>query len=319
MMNRRQIMIYILGILSICVSTTPFIQANSTFTFGIEPGTQIYEVKYYDELTWNNTVNASMSPSNWLGGEAYKVGAKGKLTIKDIAGTEFQTAVLFKLLVYSNETLSLFPIVSDYGFGNIYINQHYPDYYNVWLYGFYYWFFTTSEFKFRSTFTTERSIIMKDPRAFTQVLNDYNDYAATINQNATLQALNITFPILSGDDLVWQLVLSRFVMSSPVNDFLTELEESLDCTNVIVLGNTLILQKHGEKNYRVEVTYNGRGSLDTFIVKDTEGYAFYKITSFYPKIILYIILGILAISSVGIVVLVIIRKMRLYRNFREIV
>jgi hypothetical protein len=312
-------MLFILGILLINICTIPFIQANSNFTFGIEPGTQIYEVKYYDELAWNNTVNASMSPSNWLGGEADKVGAKGRLTIQDIAGTEFQTAVLFKLLVYSNETLSLFPIVSDYGFGNIYINQHYPDYYNVWLYGFHYWLFTTSEFEFRSSFSVERSVVMEDPRDFTQILNDYNDYAAIINQNATLQALNITFPILSGDDLIWQLVLSRFVMSSPVNDFLTELKESLDSKNVSVLGNTLKIQKYGEQNYSVEVTYNFRGIIESIIVKDTEGYAFYKITSFYPKIILYIILGILAISSVGIVVLVIIRKMRLYRNFREIV
>jgi hypothetical protein len=312
-------MLFILGILLINICTIPFIQANSNFTFGIEPGTQIYEVKYYDELAWNNTVNASMSPSNWLGGEADKEGAKGRLTIQDIAGTEFQTAVLFKLLVYSNETLSLFPIVSDYGFGNMYINQHYLDYYNVWLYGFHYWLFTTSEFEFRSSFSVERSVVMEDPRDFTQILNDYNDYAATINQNATLQALNISFPILSGDDLIWQLVLSRFVMSSPVNDFLTELKESLDCKNVSVLGNTLIIQKHGEQNYNVELTYNFRGIIESIIVKDTEGYAFYKITSFYPKIILYIILGILAISSVGIVVLVIIRKMRLYRNFREIV
>ncbi|MEE9379337.1 MAG: hypothetical protein V3V33_15035 [Candidatus Lokiarchaeia archaeon] len=319
MKNIRQIMLFILGILLICVCTTPFIQAYSNFTFGIEPGTQIYEVKYYDELTWNNTVNASMSPTRWLGGEADKEGAKSKLTIQDIASTEFQTAVLFKLLVYSNETLSLFPIVSDYGFGNIYINKHYPDYYNVWLYGFYYWLITTSEFEFRSSFSVERSIIMKDPRDFTQVLNDYNDYAATINQNATLQALNISFPILTGDDLVWHLVISRFVMSSPVNDFLTKMKENLDCKNVTVLENSLTIQKHGEKNYCVEVTYNSRGLIDTFIVKDTEGYAFYKITSFYPKIILYIILGILAISIAGIVVLVIIRKMRLYRNFRKMV
>ncbi len=60
-----------------------------------------------------------------------------------------------------------------------------------------------------------------------------------------------------------------------------------------------------------------QGLIDHIIVKNSEGYIFYKITSFYPKTIFYIILGIIAVFVLGIVVVLIIKKYKLQRYFDQ--
>ncbi|MHA2127364.1 MAG: hypothetical protein ACW99E_18850, partial [Promethearchaeota archaeon] len=81
MKNSRLKIFLLFGFLFINNYLIPFLKANSNFTNGLELGTQVYEVKHYDEITWKNTVNFSISPSYWLGGEANIVGAKSKLTV----------------------------------------------------------------------------------------------------------------------------------------------------------------------------------------------------------------------------------------------
>ena len=308
MKNLRQYVLLTLVVFMININFIVCIRANSNFTIGLELGTQIYEIKHYDELTWNNTIDSSINPIHWFGGEANKVGARSQLTIENWDNNDFITSVIFKKFLYSNETLSVFPIVSDYGYGNDYINENYTHYYFVWAYSFHLWSFTTDKFNIRPDFYYQHSMIMKNPQNFTQILENYNDYADKINNNATLQSLNISFPILTGDDLLWPLVVRNFAIAQPINEYLKTLKGALDCNNVSIEGNTLIFQREGEQNYSVEATYNSQGLIETFVVKNSEGSIVYKITSSYTKTVFYIILGIIAICVLGIVIVFIIKK-----------
>jgi hypothetical protein len=210
---------------------------------------------------------------------------------------------MFDKFIYSNETLSLLPIVSNYGYDEAYIDEYYTHSYFVWEYTFQYYSFTTREFDIYRDFQVNLSMIMKNPQDLKQMLDDYNDYASKINNNKTLQSLNISFPTLSGDDFIWRFIIGRFAIAHPINDYLTTLERVFDYKNVTIKGNTLIFQKEGVQPYNVEVSYNSQGLIEIFTVKDSEGYVIYRITSFYPKTVFYIILGIIGLCVLGIVIL----------------
>jgi len=308
MKNSRLKILLLFGFLFINIYLITLLKANSNFSNGLELGTQVYEVKHYDEITWKNTVNFSINPSYWLGREANIVGAKSKLTVVGWSSRDFITSEIFAKFIYSNETLSLLPIVSNYGYDEAYIDEYYKHSYFVWEYRFHYYSFTTREFDIHTEFQENISMIMKNPQDFKQILDDYNDYASKINNDITLQSLNISFPTLSGDDFVWHFIIGRFAIAHPINDYLATLERVLDYKNVTIEDNTLIFQKHGENNYIIEVAYNPQGLIETFIVKNSEGYILYKITSFYPKTVFYIILGIIAISISGIIILFFYKK-----------
>ncbi len=311
MKNTRKKISFIILFLFLNIYIIIFVKANSNYSTGLEIGTQICEVKYYDEESWNNTVNPSMDPSYWLGGEANIIGARSKLTIEDWYSSDLITSVIFARFLYSNETLSIFPIIRDHGYGEEFINENYTHYYFVWSYTFDYWSFTSRGFHIHPNFNFETSVILQDPLDFKQVLDDYNDYAGIININATFQSLNISFPILSGDLLVWRMLTNcfRYTMGNPIKEYLTTFTNNIGCNNVTIQDNTLIFQRCGVKNYTVEVIYNPQGIIETFKVKNSEGDVIYEIASFYPKTVFFIILGIMSICVLGLITLFIIKKL----------
>ncbi len=292
-----------------------FLMVNSSFSRGIELGTQIYKVKHYDEETWNNTVSLSMNPSHWFGGEADIIGAKSKFTIENLFVSDLITSAIFERFLYSNETLFIFPTVRDFGFGEDYINENYTYYYLVLSYTFHYWSFTSSGFDVHPDFYFNISTILQNPQDFKQILDDYNDYAGKINNDTTLQSLNISFPILNGDDLVWQFIINRFAVGNPIKKYLTIFTDNVGCKNVSIQNNKLTFQRHGVKNYNVEIIYNSQGLIENFIVKNSEGYVFYEITSFHPKTIFNIIMGVIVVFVVGMIVVIIIKKIGIQRQF----
>ncbi|HEC40144.1 hypothetical protein LCGC14_1247850 [marine sediment metagenome] len=314
MRNIRLSLIFLLGVLLTNTYLIPFLKANSNFTNGVEAGTQVWEVKYYDELAWQNTVDSSLNPKHWLGGEATIVGAKSKLTIEAVSNNRFLLSVIFKKLIYSNETLSVFPIVRENGYGEDFINgdliihESHTNSYFIWDYRFNCWSFTTGEFVYQSSFEGEHSMIIKDPQDFKQILLDYNDYANSINNDTTLQSLNISFPLLTGDDLLWQFTLRRFPAAKPINNYLITLKGALNSTNAEVQGNTLIFQRRDEQNFNVEVTYNHLGIWEKFVIKNLENQKIYEITSFYPKNLVYSILAIIFLTLLGFIIFIFFKR-----------
>lgn len=308
MIDRRQINLLLLGVLLTNFSVLPHIKTNSNFSNGLELGTQIYEVHNYDEVVWKNTINFTFNPCYWFGGEANVIGAKSKLTIEELGYTEFLTSVIFKTLLFSNQTLSLYQIVSNHGYNDTYIDDMFTRWYLAWTYKFHYWTFTTHEFDFHSTFETEHSKILQYPQNFTQILEDYSNYTSKINNDTAIQALNISFPLIKGDSIMWHFIINRFAIGKPINYYLTTLINVFDCKHITSQDNKLIFQNHGEEDYYVEVFYNPRGIIENFIFKNSEGYVFYKITSSYPQTVFYIILGIIIVFIFGITIMIIIVK-----------
>lgn len=313
----KLIIISLLGIIIIIQPLVFVVYAQVNYSITLEKGTQILEVKRYDEQTWKNTINFNSTPSDWFGGEANKIGAKSKSTLLDYSRNDHNTHTMFKMLIVPQNSLSIFLNVSNYGYNFTYVNSKYPKYYFVWDNNFHYWAFSTKEFKDNPDILYKKSQILQDPQNITTLLNDYNNFAGIINNDTTLQLLGYTLPILSGDDLLFQFIIRKNAVPNPIKDYLTLFTNVLDCKNATILGNTIIFQIHGEKNYSVEVIYNTQGLIDRFAVKNSEGYIFYEITSFYPKIIFYIILGILAIFLLGTVILVSIKKIKLQKHFKE--
>ena len=321
MIKKRIILKLIIISIIIIPLTNPFlisiVDANTNYTISLEEGTQILEVKKYDNETWKNTVDITSTPSDWFGGDADKIGAKSKITLLMYGGNALNTYPLFFRLVIPQNTLPIFLNISNYGYNFTYVFNNYPNIYELWDYVYSYWSFTAKEFDVNPDTSYEKSFIFKFPQDFSTLLNDYNDFAGKLNNDTNLQLLGYSFPLLNGDDLVWHFITRRFSVGNPKSEYLNTFINTTECKNVTIRGNTLVFQRHGERNYSVEVKYSVQGLIDHIIVKDSEGYIFYEITSFYPKNIFYIILGIIAVFVMGIVVVFIIKKYKLQRYFDQ--
>ena len=70
-----------LGILIINYELYPLVLSNSNYALSLEKGSQIFEVVYYDEETWKDTINVASNPTDWFGGESDTIGAKSKTTV----------------------------------------------------------------------------------------------------------------------------------------------------------------------------------------------------------------------------------------------
>ncbi|MFW9970029.1 MAG: hypothetical protein ACFFDF_07490 [Candidatus Odinarchaeota archaeon] len=291
------------------------VYANTNYTISLEKGTQILEVKKYDEETWKDTVNITSTPNNWFGGDADRIGAKSKSTLLMYGVNALNTYPLFFQLIIPTSYLSNFSDISNYGYDFTYVFENYPCIYQLWDYYYSYWKFTTKVFSVNPDIMYKKLYIFKYPENISILLNDYNDFVDVLNNDTSLKLLGYSFPFLNGDDLVWQFLTKRFSIGNPKNEYLTTFINTIGCNNVTIHGNTLVFQRYGEKNYTVEVTYGIQGIIDHINVKDSEGYTFYEINSFYPKTVFYIILGILAVFILGIVVVLIIKKHNLEKNF----
>jgi hypothetical protein len=286
-----------LGIILFNLITSPMeLHAYENYNLALEKGTQIMEISYYDEQAWNATVNVTSSPNDWFGGEADRVGAKSKITVLEWWQDDINNAGLFRYLMIPKDYLPTYIAIRDYGYNHAYITSKFSNYYFDWQTSFVFRSFTLNGFSNFSDFTEQNSIILRYPENFSKILDEYNEFAFIVNNDTTLQSLNYSLPILSGDDFLWHFILERFSIGTPIIDYLTTLIGTLECNNVSIQGNTLIIKRNGIKNYSAEATYNDQGNLETFLLKNSEGYIFYKITSYYPKITALIIVGICGLS-----------------------
>ena len=90
-------------------------------------------------------------------------------------------------------------------------------------------------------------------------------------------------------------------MVNPINNYLTEVINVLECENVSVHENKITFMRFGEKAYVMEFTYNSQGSLDTVIVKNNNSNLIYKITSTNLKFVVYIVIGICSGAILGLI------------------
>ncbi|GAG90655.1 unnamed protein product, partial [marine sediment metagenome] len=115
---------------------------------------------------------------------------------------------------------------------------------------------------------------------------------------------------ISGEEFLWQLILYGLVIANPFSSYLNQIITALDCSNASVQGNSLIFQRSGEEIFIVEITFNHLGIMDTILMKNTQNEVFYHITSSYPQVVVYVILGAICGGIVGLVVIHIYLKRR---------
>ena len=301
-----------LGILIINNELFPLVSSNSHYTFSFEKGSQIFEVKYYDEEAWKDNINVSSNPIDWFGGDSDTIGAKSKTTILGLGSGGGSTLGMFYQLFYSWFDVDT-SILQEYGYDQSYIRNNYPNNYDYWYPVLTFWPFGTEPFDnyLNSRYPSRSASLIRETLDFQSILYDYNDFAAAVNNDTGLQVINFSMPVVSGDDFLWHYILERYVMVSPINNYLTGVIDALECENVTVQENKITFMRYGEKAYIMDFTYNSRGFLDTVVVKSNNDDLIYKITSSNLKFVVYIIIGISVGAILGLIGFSFYRKRRL--------
>lgn len=297
-----------LGVLStICV-------AYGNYNVALTKGTEAFTVAYYDETTWKNTVNSSTTPSNWFEGDSNQTGAVSKSTIK---GWNYVTWETYDVLVSlflpaffeSEEIIPLLGSMNNQGYNETTINANYTNNYNLWFGLRSTWNFTVGEFEEDPSDANDPLLIFQDPSDIDDILSDYNNISAEVNSKLPTDPL----PILNSDEFLWQFIFNGLALGTPSGVYLENLITTLNCENATINGNILIINRVGETNYTVEITYGSEGIMSSFIVKDVSDNIIYQIISRNSEWVFYTILIVLAICIGGLSTYLILRKRKINR------
>ena len=300
--------IIFLGILS-----TPSV-ANGNYNIALSKGTEVFVVSHYDETAWKTTVNTSTTPSNWFEGDSNQTGAKSKYTIKGWNYVTWETYDVFASLFLpalfeSDELIPLIGLMNSQGYNETTINANYTNTYNLWIGLKAEWNFTIGSFEEDPTEANDALLIFKNPSDFEDILFDYNNLSAELNNIPALQFSGYSFPILEPDEFLWFFIFNGLTLGTPFNLYLEELISVLDCKNATVSNNVLTINHAGETIYAVEITYSSEGTMILFVVKDVSNNIIYQIVSRNSEWIFYTIIIIFA-GCIGIVSIYLVFRQR---------
>ncbi len=318
--NKKIISFYItyvlvLGIILMSISSSVY---ATNYEIGLSKGTDVLTVKQYNETAWKNTVNFSSSPNKWFDGEANITGAQSKITIKGWNSVIWETYDLFVSLFLpslfeSQEITPLLLLMGSQGYNETNINNNYTNSYNLWIGLKALWNFTVGNFKEEPTIDNDLILILQNPSDIDDILNDYNDLSTELNSNPAIQMSGYTFPILDSDEFLWLFIFNRLALGTPSGPYLVDLITTLNCQNATVNNNLLIINRVGETNYTVEITYGSEGTISLFTVKDISDNIIYQIVSRNSEWIFYTIIITLVICIGGLSVYLIFRKRKINR------
>ncbi len=274
-------------------------------------------IKECDEEEWEDVVDDILEPDDYFDGDSDEVGAKSRITIRNVASYKWD---LFDALISIIDILSYIP--DDLPINNVtliliaqlskdYVDDTYPDKYNVWESFAVKWDFETEEFDETPDESEYIIPIFKDPGDLKDILEDYNNWALKLN--LTMISLGLEpFPILDGDDFLWLLITSGMLaIASPFEKYLISVIEELDTEDAKVKENTLILERNGKEDYTVEMTFNDQGFQSNLVVKKDNGRVIYEIAQDDTDIIGLIVAGITAPILVGTAVVFLIKRKKL--------
>ena len=288
--------------------------ANGNYNVALTKGTEVFTVTTYDEAGWKNTVNSSTTPSNWFEGDSNQTGAKSKNTIKGWNFVTWETYDVFvslflPVLFEAEEFIPLLGLLNSEGYNETTINANYTNSYNLWVGLQAVWNFTIGDFQEDPTIDNDPILIFQNPTNIDDILNDYNNLSTKLNSNFAIQMLGYKFPILDSDEFLWLFIFNGLALGTPSVSYLEELITSLNCQNATVNNNILTINRTGEANYTVEVTYGVEGTMSSFVVKDIGNNIIYKIVATNSDWIFFTIIIILVICIGGLTVYLIISKM----------
>lgn len=258
--------------------------ANGNYNIALTKGTETFTVSHYDETAWKTIVNSSTTPSSWFEGESNHTGARSKNTIKGwnyVTWESYDVFVSFFLpaLFESEELIPLLGLLNTQGYNETTINANYTNSYNLWFGLRAVWNFTIGSFEEDPTYANDPLLIFQNPADIGDILNDYNNLSADLNSNLLIQMAGYTFPILDSDEFLWLFAFNGLALGTPSSSYLEDLTTTLNCQNATVNDNVLIINRVGETNYTVEITYGGEGTLASFLVKDVDDNIIYQMVA----------------------------------------
>jgi len=306
LLSLTMLSLFLIGILSTSIA------ASTTYQHTLRKGTDDFEVELYNSAEWKNTVDSSLTPSDWFEGEANITNAKSKATLRAWFPATWDTWDVFTS-IFMPEYFNITDIggilmnMTSQGYNKTTINANYPTNYTL-SYGLLaVWNYTTKDYE-ENPSKTDLIILFPDPLKYKVMLDDYHALAEDLNGNFFISPSGDTFPNVSGDEFLWKLIFMGLTTAGPHGNYLESLVNELGCENTTVSGSTLIIKRYGITNYTVEISYGERGMMSSFTVKDIGGTVIYRITSSNSEWLFYLILIIVSVSSVALVGYVIIRN-----------
>ena len=298
--------LFLIGVLSTSIV------ASSAYQHTLTKGTDDFVVELYNDAEWKNTVDSSLTPSDWFEGEANVTNAKSKATLRGWVPATWDTwdvftSIFMREFFNFTETFTLLFIMDSQGYNETTINANYTTNYNFMLGLRSLWNYTSTEYE-EDPSGTDRILILPDPLKYKVMLDDYTTLAEDLNGKSAIQFTGLSFPNVSADEFLWKLIFSGFATAGPHGNYLESLVSELGCDNTTVSGSTLIIERYGITNYTVEISYGEKGTMSSFTVKNISDEVIYKITSSNSEWLFYLILIIVPACSVVLVVIAVIRS-----------
>jgi len=292
--------------------------ANGNYKVALTKGTEVFTVSQYDEAAWKTTVNSSTTPSNWFEGDSNYTGAKSKNTIKGWNYVTWESYDVFvslflPALFESEDLFPLLGLINSQGYNETTINANYTNSYNLWAGLRAVWNFTIGSFEEEPTIGNDPLLIFKNPTDLDEILFNYNNLSAELNSLPAIQFSNYSFPILKPDEFLWLYIFNGLTLGTPFSSYLEELITALDCKNATANNNILTINRTGEANYTVEISYSSEGTMSSFVVKDDDSNIIYPLVATNEDWIFFTIVIILVICIGALSAYLIIRKRKINR------
>ena len=293
--------LFLIGILSTSIV------ASTTYQHTLTKGTDDFVVELYDDTEWKNTVDSSLTPSDWFEGEANIANAKSKTTLKRWTTTtsstfEVLTSVFMPLFFSEGEILLLANVINGTKINNNYTNEYSLSYgvRSVWNY-------TSTEYEEAPSHPRHGITALQNPSEYKPMLDDYNGLTEYLNGIFAIQILGYSFTNLSAEEFLWLYALNGLAIAEPHENYLESLITDLGCENASVSGSTLIIERYGVTNYTVEISFGEKGTMSSFTVKDVGDEVIYRITSSNSEWLFYLILITVSAVSVALVVFAVVK------------
>jgi hypothetical protein len=284
---------------------------ESQYSYANQRGAQFFQIDTCDLSRWNDTIGNSTSPADWFEGAPNKTGNAAKRLYTGGFNYPIRTGELFRRMLFRWFDVDYWTLHT-LGYNSSYFNTRYEHWIWIWELDYSQWEFTSEQLDHEPDENYYRYVIL-DPLDYQYLLTSYDDFRQVFNDDPDVQALNYSLPHVSGEEFLFYVVLEDFFVASPVNGYLRDLIDILDCQNFTVAGNMLELKFHGNEDYIVELKFNENGIIDGFEFKTTQGITFFKITSWYPMNFAPLIL---IFSMVGLIMLI---GLQLYKWRKRVV
>jgi hypothetical protein len=272
---------------------------ESQYSYANQRGAQFFEIDTCDLSQWNDTIGNSSSPEDWFDGTPNKTGNVAKRLYLNGFYYPIRTDDLFSSMFFRWFDIDYWTLHT-FGYNSSYFDARYEHWIWIWELDYSQWEFTSEQLDHEPDENYYRYVIL-DPLDYQYLLANYDDFRQVFNNDPDVQALNYSLPQVSGDQFLYYLVLEGLIVPSPVNGYLRDLIDALDCQNMTVAGSTLELKFHGNEDYIVELKFNENGILDGIEFKTAQRITFFKISSWYPMNFAPLIL---ILSTVGLIALI---------------